>query len=125
MDTDGIPRREVVTGRPHTARRSIVSGSAPQAPDEVRAVDRAVLKALMRRQLGAALRTLSALVLLVGLLPLVFQAFPDPARWPAGPLIVWSVLGIVAYPALVLISRWYVLRAERNEKDAVNLVEGA
>ncbi|MFE5300725.1 hypothetical protein [Streptomyces sp. NPDC056632] len=124
MDTDGCSRREVVTGRPHASRRSVAAAKAPRTPHDVPAADRVLLQALMRRQLRTALTALGALVALIGLLPLVFRVFPDPADWPPGPLVVWGVLGVGAYPGLVLISRWYVIRAERNEQDALKLVEG-
>ncbi|MBL1085887.1 hypothetical protein JK359_28630 [Streptomyces actinomycinicus] len=65
------------------------------------------------------------LVALVGLLPLAFTALPDPAAWPGSALIVWAVLGVAVYPALVLIGRWYVVRAERNERDTADPVERA
>ncbi|MFJ4520700.1 hypothetical protein ACIP4Y_07040 [Streptomyces sp. NPDC088810] len=65
------------------------------------------------------------LVVLLGLLPLVFTALPDPAVRPGSALVVWAVLGVAAYPALVVIGRWYVVRAERNERDTADRTEGA
>jgi hypothetical protein len=34
------------------------------------------------------------------------------------------VLGVAVYPVMWLIARWYVHRAERNERDFTRLVEG-
>ncbi|KOV62036.1 hypothetical protein ADK64_25440 [Streptomyces sp. MMG1121] len=65
------------------------------------------------------------LVALLGLLPLAFRALPDPGTRPVGALVVWAVLGVAAYPALLLLGRWYVVRAERNERDAADHAERA
>ena len=81
------------------------------------------LRLLIRRQLRLGLLTFGLLVVLLGPLPLVFTALPDTGTRPGGALIVWAVLGIAVYPALVVIGRWYVVRAERNERDFVRLVE--
>ncbi len=56
-------------------------------------------------------------VVLTGPPPLVFAAAPDARR------LEWAVLGFGLYPPLVLLARWYVRRAERNERDFVRLVE--
>jgi hypothetical protein len=79
----------------------------------------------MRRQLRLALMAFGMLVGVLGLLPLAFAALPDPAVRPGSALVVWAVLGVGAYPVLVVIGRWYVVRAERNERDAVERDEGA
>ncbi|MEU6591116.1 hypothetical protein ABZ923_18170 [Streptomyces sp. NPDC046881] len=79
----------------------------------------------MRRQLRLGLQAFAMLVVLLGLLPLAFTALPDPAVRPGGALVVWAVLGVAAYPALVVIGRWYVVRAERNERDGADRAEGA
>jgi hypothetical protein len=79
----------------------------------------------MRRQFRLALVVFGVLVGVVGALPLVFAALPDPAVRPGSALVVWAVLGVGVYPLLVVIGRWYVLRAERNERDALDGDEGA
>jgi hypothetical protein len=71
----------------------------------------------MRSQLRSALAVFAVLVLLVAPLPLVFAAMPDGAG------LEWAVLGFGIYPPLVLLARWHVRRAERNEQDLVRLVE--
>ncbi|MGA5036514.1 hypothetical protein ACPCA8_05570 [Streptomyces capoamus] len=74
----------------------------------------------MRRQLTLSLQAFGMLVVMLGLLPLAFAALPDPAVRPGGTLVVWAVLGVAAYPALVVIGRWYVVRAERVEGDTAD-----
>ncbi|MEV4340865.1 hypothetical protein [Streptomyces sp. NPDC049590] len=73
----------------------------------------------MRRQLRLGLAAFGLLIGVIGPLPLVFAALPDPAVRPGSALVVWAVLGVGVYPVLVGIGRWYVARAERNERDAV------
>jgi hypothetical protein len=71
----------------------------------------------MRTQLRTALAVFAVLGLLVGPLPLLFAAMPDARH------LVWAVLGFGLYAPLVLLARWFVRRAERNERDFVRLVE--
>ncbi|MET9701171.1 hypothetical protein ABZY31_30235 [Streptomyces sp. NPDC006529] len=111
-------RRETVTGvargargRPpaHTPARSEISQQTSLGATYVRA--------LMRSQLRAGLTALTALLALVGTLPLLFS-LPHTA---SGPL-VWAGLGVLVYPVMWLIAHRYVVRAERNEADFTGLV---
>ncbi|MER5378769.1 hypothetical protein OG788_08940 [Streptomyces sp. NBC_00647] len=129
MPQDPTERRVTVTGAPrrtlpHARLRS--RGRYPQASgsyrprteiDEQTTLGHTYVRSLMRSQLRVALTVFAVLVLLVGPLPLVFAAMPD------GATLEWAVLGFCVYPPLVLLARWYVRRAERNEKDFVRLVE--
>ncbi|MFF8731587.1 hypothetical protein ACF073_34625 [Streptomyces sp. NPDC015171] len=124
MSAPGTPRREVVTGA-QRAPRAAHGPAGPARPYETDpAVDPLLLHSLMRRQLRLGVTTFGLLVALIGLLPLVFAALPDPAVRPGSALIVWAVLGVAAYPALVVMGRWYVVRAERNERDTADLLGG-
>ncbi|MET7432210.1 MULTISPECIES: hypothetical protein [Streptomyces] len=80
---------------------------------------------MIRRQLRLGLLAFGLLVVLLGPLPLVFTTLPDTGNLPGSALIVWAVLGVAVYPALVVIGRWYVVRAERNERDTADLAERA
>ncbi|MFD8231561.1 hypothetical protein ACFV20_06645 [Streptomyces sp. NPDC059696] len=129
MPQDHTERRVVVTGPPrqtlpHARLRS--RGRHPQASgsyrprteiDEQTTLGHTYVRSLMRTQLRAALTVLTVLGLLVGPLPLLFAALPDARR------LEWAVLGFGLYVPLVLLARWYVRRAERNERDFVRLVE--
>ncbi len=110
-------RRVVVTGPPRRTR----GPSAPYRPrteiDEQTTLGHTYVRSLMRSQLRAALVVLAVLVLLVGPLPLLFATL----RHDGG--VQWAVLGFGLYVPLVLLARWYVRRAERNERDFVRLVE--
>ncbi|WP_374777219.1 hypothetical protein OG756_35040 [Streptomyces sp. NBC_01310] len=112
------PRREIVTGVPRGARRRAPAHTPARSEiSEQTTLGATYVRALMRSQLRAGLGALAALALLVGTLPLVF-ALPHAT---AGPL-VWVVLGLLVYPVMWLIARWYVTRAERNEADFTGLV---
>ncbi|MFD7705566.1 hypothetical protein ACFV6E_00730 [Streptomyces sp. NPDC059785] len=129
MPQDPAERRVVVTGvprrtAPHTRLRS--RGWYPHTSgyyrprteiDEQTTLGHTYVRSLMRSQLRAALTVAAVLALLVGPLPLVFAVLPEDAG------LEWGVLGFCVYPPLVLLGRWYVRRAERNEKDFVRLVE--
>ena len=111
------PRREVVTGVPRgsargssRAARPAAAASGPSALDEDR------LRQLIRIQWRATVLAAGALVVLLGSLPLVFALAPAVAAVRLGGVgIAWVVLGVLAYPVLYAIGRWYVARAEANE----------
>ncbi|MGE7384472.1 hypothetical protein ACQKM2_03065 [Streptomyces sp. NPDC004126] len=112
------PRREIVTGVPRGARRRPPAHTPARSEiSEQTSLGATYVRALMRSQLRAGLGALAVLALVLGPLPLAFL-LPRPA---AGPL-VWVALGLVAYPVMWLIARWYVGRAERNEADFTGLV---
>ncbi|MEU9087415.1 hypothetical protein [Streptomyces sp. NPDC048357] len=112
------PRREIVTGVPRGARRRPPAHAPARSEiSEHTTLGATYVRALMRSQLRAGLGAVAALAVLVGTLPLVF-ALPRAA---SGPL-VWVVLGLLVYPVMWLIARWYVTRAERNEADFTGLV---
>ncbi|WP_328556910.1 MULTISPECIES: hypothetical protein [unclassified Streptomyces] len=117
MPQDPTDRRVVVTGAPRRTLRTSGYYRPRTEIDEQTTLGHTYVRSLMRSQFRAASVTLAVLVLLVGPLPLVFAAMPD------GSALEWAVLGFGVYPPLVLLARWYVRRAERNEKDFVRLVE--
>ncbi|MFI1646635.1 hypothetical protein OG373_07045 [Streptomyces avidinii] len=112
------PRREIVTGVPRgTRRRAPAHTPARSEISEQTTLGATYVRALMRSQLRAALGALAALVSLVGSLPLVFALSHDAS----GPLI-WVALGLLVYPVMWIVARWYVTRAERNEAAFTGLV---
>lgn len=81
------------------------------------------LRSLLREQLWLAARTLGAVVLLVGSLPLVFHLAPGLAATTVlGLPLGWLVLGGLVYPVLVLLAWRYVRRAEATERDFADLM---
>ncbi|MFI5830075.1 hypothetical protein ACIA6C_22995 [Streptomyces sp. NPDC051578] len=117
-EQQGAGRREVVTGVARGTRRRVPAHTPARSEiSEQTSVGATYVRALMRSQLRAALCALGALALLVGVLPLVFLL----PRVASGAL-VWVVLGVLVYPVMWFIARWYVTRAERNEADFTGLV---
>ncbi|MEV5883927.1 hypothetical protein AB0L74_14585 [Streptomyces sp. NPDC052020] len=114
---DPAQRRVVVTGPPRRASRPLGHHRPRTEIDEQTTLGHTYVRSLMRTQLRAALTALAVLGLLVGPLPLLFAAAPGARR------LEWAVLGFGLYLPLVLLARWYVRRAERNERDLVRLVE--
>ncbi|OII59630.1 hypothetical protein BJP40_22365 [Streptomyces sp. CC53] len=119
------PRRETVTGVPRARRRPPRHAPARSEISEQTTLGHTYVRSLMRSQLRAGLTALAVLALAVGTLPLLLvlpEALSAPA--PTAELVVWAVLGVAVHPALWLVARWYVRRAERNERDFTRLVEG-
>ncbi|MET9375413.1 hypothetical protein ACFYV5_04830 [Streptomyces sp. NPDC003035] len=109
-DAGGPPPRSLGAGPPgHPPARSEIS--------EQTTLGHTYVRSLMRSQLKAALTALGALALLVGPLPLLLAL-------PAPEAVVWATLGVGVYPVIWAVARWYVRRAERNERDFTGLVEG-
>lgn len=105
------PRRVVVTGAPRAVRPGRrAGGGAGAKPAEEH------LRALVRAQLRTSLVAAAVLAAGLGSLPLLFALVPAVARFRvAGVRLVWPLLGVLAYPLLYGIGRWYVSRAEANE----------
>ncbi|MFI8100677.1 hypothetical protein [Streptomyces sp. NPDC086023] len=102
-------------------RRAPVPTPARSEITEQTSLGATYVRALMRSQLRTALAALAALVLLVGGLPLLF-ALPHTSSGTAPAPLVWAVLGVAVHPVMWLTARWYVRRAERNERDFTTLV---
>lgn len=118
MSPDHTERRVVVTGPPRQSSRTSSGYYRPRTEiDEQTTLGHTYVRSLMRTQLRAALTVFAILGLLVGPLPLLFAAMPDARR------LEWAVLGFGLHAPLVLLARWYVRRAERNERDFIRLVE--
>jgi hypothetical protein len=85
----------------------------------------ALVRGLVRAQLGLALRLAVVVVCTVGAIPLLNAAFPDLAALTVfGIRLNWLVLGVLVYPLLYGIGRLYVRLAEQGERDFVGVVEG-
>ncbi|MFD5427295.1 hypothetical protein [Streptomyces sp. NPDC127084] len=119
------PRREVVTGVPRAARRPPGHAQARSEISDQTPIGGVYIRSLIRSQRRAALAALGALALLVGTLPLLFALPTEVLGSLSSPQpFVWVALGVAVYPVMWGIARWYVRRAERNERDFTALVEG-
>lgn len=116
------PPRVRVTGPPRRRAHVVRAGRASEIDAETE-LGEVFMRSLLREQLALALRVLLVLGVTLGSLPLLFHLVPslDDARVGQMPL-AWVLLGVLAYPWLVLLGWWYVRRSESNERDFAELV---
>ncbi len=92
--------------------------------DEQTPIGQELVRGLIRAQLANALRVAVVAVVLFAPLPAVFTLIPAVRTWQiAGIPAIWWVLGVLAYPVLYLLGRFYRVRAERIERDFADLLE--
>ncbi|QMU77946.1 hypothetical protein GXW83_21860 [Streptacidiphilus sp. PB12-B1b] len=78
-------------------------------------VDRTRL--IMRAQLRSALKAGAVIAVLFGSLPLLFALAPGLSGCKVdGVGLAWILLGVLAYPVLWAVGRWYVAMAEAAER---------
>ncbi|HEU5473206.1 MAG TPA: hypothetical protein VFV67_21390 [Actinophytocola sp.] len=113
------PTRRVAVMSPqtrHAHARGRLRGRWRLPTLEPRDADRAVVIFQAQRRLAVA----PLVLLFAGMLglPLVFRLFPglDQLRL-AGIPVSWLALAVLPYPALVLLARWQLRRAERVEDE--------
>ncbi|MBY0291125.1 MAG: hypothetical protein K2X52_28910 [Mycobacteriaceae bacterium] len=84
----------------------------------------ALVRGLVRAQLGLALRLAAVVVCAVVAIPLLNAAFPDLAAISvAGIRLNWFVLAVLVYPFFYGVGRLYVRLAEQAERDFVGVVD--
>ncbi len=84
----------------------------------------ALVRGLVRAQLGLALRLGAVVVCLVGAIPLLNAVFPSlGAITVFGIRLNWLVLAGLVYPLLYGIGWSYVRLAEQSERDFVGVVD--
>ena len=116
------PPRVRVTGPPRR-RADVVRSTGTREIDAETALGEVFMRSLLGEQLVLAVRVLAALVLTLGVLPLVFHLFPSLGDVRVGPVpLAWLLLGVLTYPWLVLLGWLYIRRVESNERDFADLV---
>jgi hypothetical protein len=84
----------------------------------------ALVRGLVRAQLGLALRLATVVVCAVVAIPLLNAVFPDLAAITvAGIRLNWLVLAVLVYPFFYGVGRLYVRLAEQAERDFVGVVD--
>lgn len=112
------PARVRVTGPPTRRRRP-----PPSAGDAETPLGSLYVGSLVRAQRAAAARALALLVVTVGALPLVFHLLPGLAGVTVlGVPLAWLVVGVATYPVLLVLGWRHLRRAERIERDYLDLV---
>lgn len=122
---DGAPgrRTRVVLGEAATQRRPADRARADLA--EQTPVGEALVKGLVRAQLALALRMALVVVAGLGALPLLFAVAPAVGAVKVlGVELPWLLLGVLAFPFLLVVGWAYVRWAERNEQDFVAVIRG-
>ncbi|MGV0849615.1 hypothetical protein [Mycolicibacterium phlei] len=84
----------------------------------------ALVRGLVRAQLGLALRLAAVVVAVVVAIPLLNTAFPDLFAVTVFEVrLNWLLLGVLLYPLLYGVGRVYVRLAEQGERDFVGVVD--
>lgn len=84
----------------------------------------ALVRGLMRAQLGLALRLAAVVVGLIAAIPLLNALFPELGSITVfGVRLNWLVLAALVYPLLYGIGWFYVRLAEQAERDFVGVVD--
>jgi hypothetical protein len=87
-------------------------------------VGEALVRGLMRTQLGLASRLAAVVVVGLGGLPLLFAVAPSLANVrPFGITLPWLLLGVIAYPFLFVVGAVYVWLSERTEAEFTELID--
>lgn len=82
------------------------------------------LQGLLRAQLRLGLTALGVLATVLLGLPLVFALVPATRSLEvAGVPVPWIVLGVLLYPALVLLAAWFDRHAGRLERRFAEVIE--
>ncbi|ATD69398.1 MULTISPECIES: hypothetical protein [Gordonia] len=119
--SENPPQRERVVLASRRGARMVRTRVEVQEQTEV---GDALVRGLMRAQLGLALRLGGSLLVVVVAIPLLAVLFPSLAETTIfGIRITWIVLGLLAYPVLYLTGLLYVRLAEHAERDFMNLVD--
>ena len=120
--SDQPPPRVRVTGPPRR-RADVVRPVGTREIDAETALGEVFMRSLLREQLFLALRVLAALALTLGMLPLLFHLFPSLGDLRVGQMpLSWLLLGVLAYPWLVVLGWFYIRQSEANERDFADLV---
>lgn len=117
--------------RPTRVRVVLAEAARQAGQDRTRAdlaeqtrVGEALVRGLIRAQLALALRLAVVVAVGLGALPLVFVAVPAVSEVTLlGIRLPWLLLGVAAYPFLVVVGWTYVRLSERNEQDFTALVQ--
>jgi hypothetical protein len=84
----------------------------------------ALIRGLMRAQLGLALRLAGLTIAVLCAIPLVLALFPHLSEIAVmGVRLPWLVLGAGVYPLLMGVAWLYNRLADRNEQEFADLVD--
>ncbi|MGV0990827.1 MAG: hypothetical protein ACOYBX_06915 [Mycobacterium sp.] len=85
----------------------------------------ALVRGLIRAQLGLALRLGTLVFGALAVIALLDSVFPSVSELTVlGFRPNWLILGVLVYPAMYTIGRLFVRLAEQSERDFVRVVDG-
>jgi hypothetical protein len=121
MTEPGRPQRERVVLAHRRGARMVRTRVEVQEQTQV---GDALVRGLVRAQMGLALRLAAVVGCVVAAISLLTAVFPSWAALTiAGIRLNWLVLGLLAYPLMYGVGRLYVRLAEQAERDFVRLID--
>ncbi|AQA04047.1 hypothetical protein BVC93_18245 [Mycobacterium sp. MS1601] len=84
----------------------------------------ALVRGLVRAQLGLALRLALVVITIIVAIPLLGNAFPAFEQLTVfGIKLNWLILGVLLYPVFYGVGWLYVRLAEQSERDFIGIVD--
>ena len=119
--TSGRPPRERVVLAHRRGARMVRTRVEVQEQTEV---GDALVRGLVRAQLGLAVRLATVVMCAVVAIPFGGSLFPTLASLSVfGVRLNWLVLAVLVYPMLYGVGRLYVRLAEQGERDFISVVD--
>ncbi|MEV0947840.1 hypothetical protein [Rhodococcus sp. NPDC049939] len=116
-----VPQRERVVLAQRRGARIVRTRVEVEEQTEV---GDAMIRGLVRTQLGLAIRLALLTVCLLCFVPLVTFLLPALSDVSVlGIRLPWVVLGVLVYPVLLTTGWIYIRQAERNEQEFADLVD--
>lgn len=121
MTRPGRPQRERVVLAHRRGTRVVHTRVEVQEQTEV---GDALVRGLVRAQLGLALRLTAVVGGVMAALPLLNSAFPELAAVTVfGMRLNWLILAVLVYPAMYGVGRLFIRLAEQGERDFMGVVD--
>lgn len=121
MTRPGRPQRQRVVLAHRRGTRAVHTRVEVQ---EQTVVGDALVRGLVRAQLGLALRLAAVVAGGMAALPLINAVFPELSGASVfGMRLNWLTLAVLIYPALYGVGRLFIRLAEQAERDFVGVVE--
>ncbi|WP_059017233.1 hypothetical protein [Mycobacterium sp. M26] len=121
MTRSGRPQRQRVVLAHRRGTRVVHTRVEVQEQTEV---GDALVRGLVRAQLGLALRLAAVVAGGMAALPLLNAAFPELAAVTVfGMRLNWLILAVLVYPAMYGVGRLFIRLAEQGERDFIGVVD--
>jgi len=121
MTRPGRPQRERVVLAHRRGTRVVHTRVEVQEQTEI---GDALVRGLVRAQLGLALRLAALVVGVMAALPLINAFFPELSSATVfGIRLNWLTLAVLVFPALYGVGRLFIRLAEQGERDFIGVVD--